>query len=71
MVWPLVGIRRLVHHVLNRGNYRANSHPSLVVGTGGLRPLCLYIHLNRVRAYLCPVDSLSAQRWNSTAKPTP
>jgi hypothetical protein len=37
----------------------------LVVDTGGLGPLGPYIHLNRVRAHLCPVDSLSVQRWNS------
>jgi hypothetical protein len=46
---------------LFQGRYK-----SLVVDPdGGLGPLCHYIHLNPVRARLCSVDGLPAQRWTS------
>lgn len=49
-----------------RGHLFQGRYKSLVVDPdGGLGPLCHYIHLNPVRAHLCPVDRLPAQRWSS------
>ena len=49
-----------------RGHLFQGRYKSLVVDPdGGLGPLCHYIHLNPVRARLCPVAGLPAQRWTS------
>ena len=49
-----------------RGHLFQGRYKSLVVDpAGGLGPLCHYIHLNPVRAKLCPVAALPAQRWTS------
>lgn len=49
------------HGHLFQGRYK-----SLVVDRGeGLGPLCHYIHLNPVRARLCPVTALRTYRWTS------
>ncbi|MDP1578830.1 MAG: transposase [Candidatus Didemnitutus sp.] len=53
-------MRREAGHLF-QGRYK-----SLVVDPeGGLGPLCHYIHLNPVRAKLCPVSGLSDYRWTS------
>ncbi len=53
-------MRRETGHLF-QGRYK-----SLVVDPeGGLGPLCHYIHLNPVRAKLCPVSELSEYRWTS------
>ncbi len=49
-----------------RGHLFQGRYKSLVVDPdGGLGPLCHYIHLNPVRARLCPVAGLPGQRWTS------
>jgi putative transposase len=49
-----------------RGHLFQGRYKSLVVDPeGGLGPLCHYIHLNPVRAGLCPIGELPAQRWTS------
>jgi REP element-mobilizing transposase RayT len=49
-----------------RGHLFQGRYKSLVVDPdGGLGPLCHYIHLNPVRARLCPIAELPAQRWTS------
>ena len=49
-----------------RGHLFQGRYKSLVVDpAGGLGPLCHYIHLNPVRARLCGVSELPAQRWTS------
>jgi REP element-mobilizing transposase RayT len=49
-----------------RGHLFQGRYKSLIVDpAGGLGPLCHYIHLNPVRARLCPVAELPAQRWTS------
>ena len=49
-----------------RGHLFQGRYKSLVVDPDdGLGPLCHYIHLNPVRARLCPVAGLPAQRWTS------
>jgi REP element-mobilizing transposase RayT len=49
-----------------RGHLFQGRYKSLVVDPAeGLGPLSHYIHLNPVRARLCPVAELPAQRWTS------
>ena len=49
-----------------RGHLFQGRYQSLIVDPdGGLGPLCHYIHLNPVRARLCPVAGLPEQRWTS------
>ncbi|MBI2516105.1 MAG: transposase [Opitutae bacterium] len=49
-----------------RGHLFQGRYKSLVVDPDeGLGPLCHYIHLNPVRAGLCAVEALPAQRWCS------
>jgi hypothetical protein len=49
-----------------RGHLFQGRYKSLVVDPdGGLGPLCHYIHLNPVRAKLCPVADLASYRWTS------
>jgi len=49
-----------------RGHLFQGRYKSLFVDPAdGLGPLCHYIHLNPVRARLCPVAALPAQRWAS------
>ena len=49
-----------------RGHLFQGRYKSLLVDPdGGLGPLCHYIHLNPVRAGLCRVQELPAQRWTS------
>ncbi|HQY05618.1 MAG TPA: transposase [Lacunisphaera sp.] len=49
-----------------RGHLFQGRYKSLVVDPDdGLGPLCHYIHLNPVRAQLCAVAGLPAQRWTS------
>lgn len=49
-----------------RGHLFQGRYKSLIVDpTDGLGPLCHYIHLNPVRAQLCSVSELPAQRWTS------
>lgn len=51
-----------------RGHLFQGRYKSLVVDPdGGLGALCHYIHLNPVRAGLCPVEGLAEQRWCSLA----
>lgn len=49
-----------------RGHLFQGRYKSLLVDPeGGLGPLCHYIHLNPVRAKLCPVGDLSDHPWTS------
>jgi putative transposase len=49
-----------------RGHLFQGRYKSLVVDpTGGLGPLCHYIHLNPVRARLCPSAKLPSYPWTS------
>jgi REP element-mobilizing transposase RayT len=51
-----------------RGHLFQGRYKSLVVDPGdGLGPLCHYIHLNPVRARLCPVERLAEWPWSSVA----
>jgi len=51
-----------------RGHLFQGRYKSLVVDPGaGLGPLCHYIHLNPVRAHLCPVEELAEWPWSSMA----
>jgi putative transposase len=51
-----------------RGHLFQGRYKSLVVDPdGGLGPLCHYIHLNPVRARLCPPESLRTYRWTSVS----
>lgn len=49
-----------------RGHLFQGRYKSLIVDPGeGLGPLCHYIHLNPVRAKLCPVSKLGEWEWTS------
>jgi len=49
-----------------QGHLFQGRYKSLVVDPGGgIGSLCHYIHLNPVRAKLCPVSELPGHRWNS------
>jgi len=49
-----------------RGHLFQGRYKSLLVDpVAGLGPLCHYIHLNPVRAKLCPAESLGAWPWTS------
>jgi len=49
-----------------RGHLFQGRYKSLIVDPdGGLGPLCHYIHLNPIRAKICPVAELSEWRWSS------
>ena len=51
-----------------RGHVFQGRYKSLVVDPGdGLGPLCHYLHLNPVRAHLCPVAGLAEWPWSSAA----
>ena len=51
-----------------RGHLFQGRYKSLVVDSGeGLGPLCHYIHLNPVRAKLCPVSQLVDWKWSSAS----